>query len=1036
MQTVHAIGFLVIGAVLLLGSGYGILGLVGPLRRVVSRLEAIPIALLLSSGVCGLWAAAGRLAGIRIGPWSIVFLVLSVGLAVAGWIARRRARGRDALRPSRMSQPFFAIVLGIAALSFVLVSKEGGSLGPVHDSLDFVAFVNETLQTGELAPDSPIYKGDPGLPSDPRRGSFHTQVTAICWLSGASPADGWRWLPRLLVPLTILGLAAMLRAWLGARVAWVGTLLFFATTFFTLDRFIQNIGYASRFGWVIGWAGLLALARGLEERLLGRRREGLALLAVAAVAPAILVFVHLLSGAQTALALGCGAVAVWVDRNATREQRRDTLITLAVAGVLLLATLAFRLGTGKGVANPLFDHLYGVMMVAPGWPVLLPGYLMERFSWAGVAGAFLGLLLLPLARRDRAAGFLAFSTAIPLLILFFPPIVRIMIDAHAHSMLFRVILTIPFAATLAYCALAGIARLRGSGGTQERDGKRLLSKAIGVATLAVIALGLAGQFASIRSSWAIPERRRAEYSENQALVRALEFIESAYPNVQTVLSDPLSSYSIPAYTKHDAVAPYNQHSSPTDPSVDDRIRDVQEALNGRVGMARTFEVIRRYHVNLILLNQSFARFTSSYYSFVTPIAYEEQLAKFDRAPEYFRKIYVGGGIRVYAVRDPGPDAALPGDPPNPDRIPDPGTPPILASGPVELIGFDIVREPTRPGEPFSINVTWRRTGEPYELPVVCEVKVQNQAQPRAYDRAILGRIEAYADERKSGKVWRFGRTFHPLQTFYPDFLWEPGEAYKDVFWIRVPPNTRPGVHDVYIRLDREPYAPVMRLDEQWSTHLDATWKRWGRSRSSPEANRTPISWRRLPGADFPLTPDQQERPRVQLDVDVGEIGVVVVLDELETDVLLRRLELQHDRDMVIEPGDLRRDAARIQLLSLAMDMPLEPDLELELLREPVERFHLRGSRRVPVGVALEDDGARLEEHVLRHVLERARESFDREGVVEECVDHAVALHLKVDAQAVLEVSRHGEVVEDLLVELAEAIGRALRADVHDLPVLQ
>ena len=58
--------------------------------------------------------------------------------------------------------------------------------------------------------------------------------------------------------------------------------------------------------------------------------------------------------------------------------------------------------------------------------------------------------------------------------------------------------------------------------------------------------------------------------------------------MRTILSDPLSSYSIPAYTKHDAIAPFNQHSSPTDPSVDERIRDVQEALNGRVGLDRTF----------------------------------------------------------------------------------------------------------------------------------------------------------------------------------------------------------------------------------------------------------------------------------------------------------------------------------------------------------------------------------------------------------------------------------------------------------------
>jgi hypothetical protein len=834
MHIAQQIAYLAAGAILLLGSGYGLLGLIGPLRRAVGRFDSIPVALLLSSGVCGVWAAIGRIAGMRIGAWSAVFLAASVCLIAAGWVVRRRARGEARGAPT--PRPFIGIVLGIAGIAFVLVAGQGGSLGPVHDSLDFVAFVNETLQTGELAPDSPIYRADPGLPPDPRRGSFHTEVTAICYLTRTSPTDGWRWLPRLLVPLTILGFAAMLRAWLGERAAWLGTLLFFATTFFTLDRFIQNIGYASRFGWVIGWAGLLALARGVgsrdgagaEERDRDggagqggsvRGREGIAWLSVAAVSPAILVFVHLLSGAQTALALGCGATAIWVDRGTSRGERRATLIVMAAAGLLLLATLAFRLGAGTGLGNPIFDHTYGVMNVAPGWPVLLPGYVMDRFSWAGVAGAILGLLLLVRVRRDRRAGFLAFSTLIPLVILFFPPIVRIVVAAHAHSLLFRVILTIPFAATLAYCMLGGLDRLR--------PGRPLRTKLLGSGAIVIVVAGLLGQIDSIRSSWAIPERRRAEYAENQALVRALEFVERKYASVQTVLSDPLSSYSIPAYTKHDAVAPLNQHSSPTDPSVDDRIRDVQVVLNGRVGMARTFDVIRRYGVNLVLVNQSFTRMTSSYYYFVTPLAYAEQRKKFDDHPEYFERIYDTDGILIYEVRDPGPTAALPGDPPNPDRIADPGIPPILSSGPVDLLRLDVVPGPARPGEPFTINVEWRRTSQPYLLPVVCEVKLQNRAQPARYERPVIGRAAAVLEERSTGMVWRFGRTFRPLMTFYPDFLWEPGEVYKDLFWIRVPPNTRPGTYDIFIRLDREPYAPVLRLDEQWSTHLGSEWKRMG-----------------------------------------------------------------------------------------------------------------------------------------------------------------------------------------------------------------
>ena len=207
------------------------------------------------------------------------------------------------------------------------------------------------------------------------------------------------------------------------------------------------------------------------------------------------------------------------------------------------------------------------------------------------------------------------------MILFFPPIVRVVLAAHAHSLLFRVVLTIPYAATLAYCTLGALERLRAP---------RPANVALAGATLAIVLMGLTSQFASIRASWAIPEGRRAEYKENEALMRALDFIDRRFPTVQTILSDPLSSYSIPAYTKHDAVAPLNQHSSPTDPSVDDRIRDVQDALNGRVGLQRTFRVIRRYGAGLILVNQSFARLTSSYYYFVTPLAYQEQRAKFDR----------------------------------------------------------------------------------------------------------------------------------------------------------------------------------------------------------------------------------------------------------------------------------------------------------------------------------------------------------------------------------------------------------------------
>lgn len=819
---IRALAFLAVGAVLLLGSGIGIVGLVGPLRRSLSRTDAIAVALLLSSGFAGLLAAAGRVLGLGIGSWSILLLMASAGLAAAG-IARMRASREIRHRragPGRWTAGLYLL----AAIVFILMLPSGGSLGPVHDSLDFVAFLRETIETGDLAPRSPIYEVADDVPADPRRGSFHTQVAAVCKLTGTDPTDAWRWLPRLLAPLAVLALGPMLRAWIGGPAALLATLLFVAATFFSYDRFLHHLGYASRFGWICGWGAILALGRAAEIRGKGERKPELALLAVAGSAPLLLVSVHLLSGFQTLLALVCAGLALWFVRSASGGERRDLIATLAGATLLLIPAVLLRVGGSAGVANPLFDHLYGVMLVAPDWPVLLPSYVTERFGPAGIAGAILGIWLLRRLRADRGAGFLGFSTFVPLVILFFPPIVRLVVDAHAHSMLFRVILTIPFAGSLAYASIAGAGMLRRG---------RPIARAGGAAVLAIVAAGLAFQISATRSSWSVPEKLRADYKESEPLVAALRFLEERYPSPQTILADPISSYAIPAYTRHDAVAPYHQHSSPTDGSVDDRIRDVQEALNGRVGMDRTFAVIRRYGADLVLVNQSYRRYASAYYTHLSPLAYEEQRRKFDGRPDLFETIYDRDGILLYRIHDPGAGSALGGDPPVPEQVEPPAAEPFLVSGPVALVELRAESDRVRAGETIDLRAIWRRTSAPYRLPVVCDIKIQAADLPASYRTPLLGRLRAIAEERRTGRTIRFGRSFRPLVALYPDFLWTEGAAYEDRLSMTPPEHARPGAYDLYARLREEPYAPVIELSEQWSLALGKDWHRIGRIEIGP-----------------------------------------------------------------------------------------------------------------------------------------------------------------------------------------------------------
>lgn len=821
-QALTEISFLSIGVILLLGSGLGILGLISSLRKALTPIEAIPAALLVSSGVVGLWAVIGRITGMTLPTWSLSLLVISAVLLLLGLVMYWRHRRES--RAETESRSYRTVLIALAVLAFGLMLRDGGSLGPVHDSLDFVSFLNESVQTGELAPNSPIYRADEGVPPDPRRGSFHTQISALCHLAGTAPTDGWRWLPRLLAPLAVLGICAMFRPWLGARAALLGTAFFIATTFFSFDRFIQNLGYASRFGWVCGWAGLMALGQGLVLRTHARWSESNALLMLAVASPAILLLVHLLSGFQVLLALGCAGLAVWTDRKSDTESRRAVWYVLIGATVLLIPVVFWRLAQPTDVVNPIFDHLYGVVLIGEKWPVLFPEYLNERLGTAGIIGMYLAIPLIFSIRRSRAAGFLAWSTVVSLFLLFFPPITRIVIANHAHSMLFRVILTIPYAGTLAWVTLWAARTLR--------DG-RLLGRLIAAASLVLVLFGLAAQTFATRSEWAVPERKRAQFLENAPLIEALDFIDGRFAEVQTVLSDPISSYSIPAYTRHDAVAPFHQHSSPLDPTVGERICAVETVLNGRVGIERTVEALRRYDVDLILVNQSFDRYQTAYFVFISPLAYPQQSAKFAASPDIFEKIYEKDGLFVYAFNDPGPYAEFPPEPVNEDLIPDPGTDPLLAYGPIELLHFQPAPGPHKPGTPMLFELVWRRTNEPYRLPVNCDIKLQHVDRPKHYETPVVGRIIRRWIERREKTTLRFGHPFRPLVTFYPVFLWRPGETYKDERWENIPIFAKPGTYEVYARLGTEPYAKVVYLSEMISNHLKDDWRLMGQVEIRP-----------------------------------------------------------------------------------------------------------------------------------------------------------------------------------------------------------
>jgi hypothetical protein len=373
----------------------------------------------------------------------------------------------------------------------------------------------------------------------------------------------------------------------------------------------------------------------------------------------------------------------------------------------------------------------------------------------------------------------------------------------------------------------------------------------------MICAGVVLHCAHAAGKWRIPAQRRAAWGEQAPLLQALAWMEDRLAPGLTVLSDPLTSYAIPAYTSHGTVAPFHQHSSPTDPTALARMREVQAVLNGLTDIRSTCAILDRYGVDVLVLNQEFERYQSAYGVFLSPLVHDLQRAKLDAYPELFTPLHTVSGIRIYGYEGKGkPKAFVPGrplpaafllpanavapqeerlpvegppedspeaapaspdtlvvvarDPDSPFRVADPGRLPIAAGAGVACLGLDPVGQ-VRAGETASLVFRWRRDGAPSRLPVETVVVLETDPPAPLLSRLPFQPALRRVWETVSGSVYRFGDRRAPLEHFAPPFLWRDGETYRDALFLWIPPHAVPGRYRIHLMVGERPFTENLEL---------------------------------------------------------------------------------------------------------------------------------------------------------------------------------------------------------------------------------
>ncbi|MGH7726801.1 MAG: hypothetical protein ACREOU_15350, partial [Candidatus Eiseniibacteriota bacterium] len=463
-----------------------------------------------------------------------------------------------------------------ALLMAAVFGTLGAPLMSNTDSPDHIATLRRMIDTREVFPLDAFFVDTGLFGADPRKGLYHAWVAIVSRASHVDPVATWQILPLVLIPTFVIAIYASTYALTESRMTGVMAAVLFPLLYGggPGGTELREAVYSTRVGEVVALLAVAALVRYVERGHV--RRLGL-FWATAWTAIAI----HIWYSLYLAIGLGIYAVGVALARRNGTEIRR---LAGAFAGLVALAGpyLVFRMRSSTGPSNVIHTEPQGLLHLTDRLFVVDPSAV---WAWNGI-WLVVALAAAPWlwSRRHISTGaiYLALVPAAVVAMVFNPWLVPVL-EAKLGYLTMRLIWiapVIPIVALL-FVRLSEV-YVRGHGRARALAGA-------GVVAALFLLVPSVQQAASV-----VLERDRLLATEEargpEPYRDLLSFLSTHYRERRVFLSDPATSYAIPAYTGHAVSAYLDQHSSPNDPKGLERILDARDALSPYVGMDSTLAI--------------------------------------------------------------------------------------------------------------------------------------------------------------------------------------------------------------------------------------------------------------------------------------------------------------------------------------------------------------------------------------------------------------------------------------------------------------
>ncbi len=799
-----ALRFLLMSAVILIWPGDILIRAVFGLRICKSSVRFLT-SLLSGVALASLAAWACMLAKIDFTHYRLLLIIILLLVYVFDFVMRAGEKRRQIPQNVQVYDPGFGrwerpVLWTAAAVGVFFAFSQPGNIA-TNDTYDHIGYVRHIISEDDLTPAGVLAPGGDemnNLKEDPRKGALHPVIAFMSVSSGMDAAVLWFFLPLLFAPAAFIAFSLFSKSILpGMSYAAAAILLFMLFQNGIGREFLAAAPYGQNISQFYFWT-VFSLACSF---LAGGAGAIFPLLVLFIAAGSVIHIGFVIQAVM--IVLSVFAVLRYLHLNRTR-----LIGTTAVVLIAAFAAGLWKIEASYQGGNIMHMHPQALLYLNDSFYIVSPIEIIRRYSiifWGGIA-LIPGLFFIK--KHKRSANIMLILSAVPVLVCF-NPVAAPLVFSRGSYLLHRLILNIP-AMHIAVLVLGSVM-------SYAWISRRIIPA--GGAILLLVSwsgLFLYPARSTVRHAgkdirWGINKS-----SAPEEFAGAVDAVRKIIPRDAVIISDPLTSYALSAYTDNKVVSVLHQHATPNDPGVLDRLAASNDVLSPFSTQEETLDWLHRFNVDFIVINRSFIGYRDNFMAAWNPGFVSLLTMKFS-ADANFKRAEDNPGAVIFKVLDYEKRNTrwIPTIP----YIQGAVQPPNLCGGSVDcrgvrLEGFSISPSKVLPGEEMTVDVSYSRGyNAESRFPLILMIRLNNSDYIDSYRSYPGNKLTRRWNERRNDSFSRFRIDRKLFRGLFPVRLWPLGAPAGESFTFKLPSCMMPGEYDVEIKLIEEALIPNYQLKD-------------------------------------------------------------------------------------------------------------------------------------------------------------------------------------------------------------------------------